>query len=419
MEEECALSCGCGGPSVFDDLHAALGVPPLGVAIRAGRIEWVRASLARGADVNEKFDINVQDHIEIRVRAFERMGRVDPMPPPSEHRDKHDATRPSDELQARLSQALTPLGLYFINGLCQSSVALPQYTQLCPDVDMLEILLDAGASPETLNAAGIAPIHTACQLPRTEYLERLLLRKPSLRDLPASGPYRGWTPLHFAAHSGNVQVVQFLVAAGAPLTKQGTGHTPLDLAKDVSAGLEPGVSDQIAELLQQAQEAPRPPAAKKKAAPAVRAPSSPPSKAKKAAPAVRASKSAESRILPYALGESLAILLMAAAWWWWCGRSWSPPARAPAAGARRRKPRKPPPGASEPSVTPVASPAAATTTEDEAILCCVCLEQPKTHLLFPCGHKCLCAVCVVDFQVHGAVCPICRESVDSTVRVYE
>ena len=191
MEEECALSCGCGGPSVFDDLHAALGVPPLGVAIRAGRIEWVRALLAGGADVNEKFDINVQDHIEIRVRAFERMGRVDPMPPPSEHRDKHDATRPSDELQARLSQALTPLGLYFINGLCQSSVALPQYTQLCPDVDMLEILLDAGASPETLNAAGIAPIHTACQLPRTEYLERLLLRKPSLRDLPASGPYRG------------------------------------------------------------------------------------------------------------------------------------------------------------------------------------------------------------------------------------
>ena len=31
------------------------------------------------------------------------------------------------------------------------------------------------------------------------------------------------------------------------------------------------------------------------------------------------------------------------------------------------------------------------------MLCSVCLTEPKTHLLVPCGHKCLCAACAVPW----------------------
>ena len=55
----------------------------------------------------------------------------------------------------------------------------------------------------------------------------------------------------------------------------------------------------------------------------------------------------------------------------------------------------------------------------ENAMCCMCLSEPKTHLLLPCGHKCVCKDCVTLLSSPGSICPLCRVDVASTVRVYE
>lgn len=53
---------------------------------------------------------------------------------------------------------------------------------------------------------------------------------------------------------------------------------------------------------------------------------------------------------------------------------------------------------------------------DDSTLCVICLEKPKTHLLFPCGHQCLCETCS-EVSV-GHPCPLCRTMCDAVCRVY-
>jgi hypothetical protein len=49
--------------------------------------------------------------------------------------------------------------------------------------------------------------------------------------------------------------------------------------------------------------------------------------------------------------------------------------------------------------------------------CVICLDQPKTHALAPCFHKCLCeACCSRDLP---ALCPICRAPVKSAIRIFD
>lgn len=50
--------------------------------------------------------------------------------------------------------------------------------------------------------------------------------------------------------------------------------------------------------------------------------------------------------------------------------------------------------------------------------CSICLNAAKTHVLTPCGHKCMCDQCARAFCA-GSQCPICRGRVQSVVRVYE
>ncbi len=62
--------------------------------------------------------------------------------------------------------------------------------------------------------------------------------------------------------------------------------------------------------------------------------------------------------------------------------------------------------------------------------CVVCLERPKTHIILPCGHKCLCAQCAADEYApeedgwsrvgkSKTVCPMCREPVAHVQRVWD
>jgi len=53
---------------------------------------------------------------------------------------------------------------------------------------------------------------------------------------------------------------------------------------------------------------------------------------------------------------------------------------------------------------------------DEDDTCVVCMEKPKTHLLVPCGHKCLCEDCS---KKDLKDCPICRKAILQTLKVYQ
>lgn len=56
------------------------------------------------------------------------------------------------------------------------------------------------------------------------------------------------------------------------------------------------------------------------------------------------------------------------------------------------------------------------TAEDEAKLCVVCMDATRTHLIAPCGHKCLCESCSTTF---GTMCPICRTDAMLVCRVFD
>ena len=52
---------------------------------------------------------------------------------------------------------------------------------------------------------------------------------------------------------------------------------------------------------------------------------------------------------------------------------------------------------------------------DEAS-CVVCLDEPKTHALVPCGHQCVCGPC--GRRLVGTICPICRAVVTMHMQVF-
>ena len=57
---------------------------------------------------------------------------------------------------------------------------------------------------------------------------------------------------------------------------------------------------------------------------------------------------------------------------------------------------------------------------EEQALCIVCLERARSHVLLPCGHKCLCAVCAASIMATaGHTCPVCRDTIVHVHRVFE
>jgi len=64
-----------------------------------------------------------------------------------------------------------------------------------------------------------------------------------------------------------------------------------------------------------------------------------------------------------------------------------------------------------------AAPAAASQNPgaDEAALCVVCFEKTKTHMVFPCGHRCLCEGCS---KLMADACPMCRGPIVGICKVF-
>jgi len=50
--------------------------------------------------------------------------------------------------------------------------------------------------------------------------------------------------------------------------------------------------------------------------------------------------------------------------------------------------------------------------------CSVCMDGVNSHVLVPCGHKCVCAGCAELVRTHGA-CPICRTAIVWVCEVFE
>ena len=63
----------------------------------------------------------------------------------------------------------------------------------------------------------------------------------------------------------------------------------------------------------------------------------------------------------------------------------------------------------------VAGAAGGERAEEQLPECVVCLDDEPTHAVLPCGHRCLCAGCLV---AAARECPVCRTPSQGTVRIF-
>ena len=137
------------------------------------------------------------------------------------------------------------------------------------DVEVMRVLLAAGADPLMPNADGTTPLMVAAgvaiwnpgedggSLPgqEDEVLEAVRLLVEQGNDVNAAN-YRGETPLHGAAFRGANNVVEYLVQQGAQLDARTTqGWTPLAIANGLSYSDFYKVQVHTAELLRTRMEA--------------------------------------------------------------------------------------------------------------------------------------------------------------------
>ena len=53
--------------------------------------------------------------------------------------------------------------------------------------------------------------------------------------------------------------------------------------------------------------------------------------------------------------------------------------------------------------------------------CVICMTNPRDTVFYPCGHQCLCEPCAVLFkrQARHQICPICRNRIKDTIKVFK
>lgn len=56
--------------------------------------------------------------------------------------------------------------------------------------------------------------------------------------------------------------------------------------------------------------------------------------------------------------------------------------------------------------------------ERESRLCVVCQDEPKCIILLPCRHLCLCSACSIAITRRRGGCPVCRQHVRETMKVF-
>lgn len=112
------------------------------------------------------------------------------------------------------------------------------------DAPMTDLLLRARAKVNARNLRDETPLMTAAWS-RCEACIAMLLE----RDAVVDNPLAPWTPLHYAAHQGDVRIVEMLLKAGAnPNARSANGTTPLMMGAmsgvaDVARALVKGGAD--------------------------------------------------------------------------------------------------------------------------------------------------------------------------------
>eukprot|EP00439_Symbiodinium_sp_Y106_P064570 s2395_g10.t1 len=51
--------------------------------------------------------------------------------------------------------------------------------------------------------------------------------------------------------------------------------------------------------------------------------------------------------------------------------------------------------------------------------CCACMERRKDAVITPCGHRAVCMSCATILKARGRKCPICRQTIDQVIRVFD
>ena len=108
------------------------------------------------------------------------------------------------------------------------------------DLGIARLLLKGGAEADCANDAGLTPLHVAAALGRREFIEMLVSECGADPNRRCSRVYRDWdggrTPIHYCAHSGDLNCFLSLVALGAdPRAVSSVGWPPLFYACESNA----------------------------------------------------------------------------------------------------------------------------------------------------------------------------------------
>ncbi|XP_034107520.1 tyrosine-protein kinase Shark [Drosophila albomicans] len=96
--------------------------------------------------------------------------------------------------------------------------------------DVLKLLLDAGVQVNSSDAFGCQPLHYACRQKPGSFIRTLIAAQANVEGRNIEN---GYVPLHEAAKHGNLEAVQVLLSAHAPLLpRTSSGEFPFDLAKE-------------------------------------------------------------------------------------------------------------------------------------------------------------------------------------------
>ena len=112
-----------------------------------------------------------------------------------------------------------------VNCLAGDGLSTLQWA-MAADPQILSLLLDKGANPNTKSTEGATPIMNAVQSDKIEHLHILIKNKADLN----AKDNRGFTALHRASEMGRKEMVQILLENGADKNVEAENHTPLSLA---------------------------------------------------------------------------------------------------------------------------------------------------------------------------------------------
>ncbi|SDF52808.1 ankyrin repeat domain-containing protein [Cellulophaga baltica] len=112
-----------------------------------------------------------------------------------------------------------------VNCLAGDGLSTLQWA-MTADSNVLSLLLDKGANPNTRSTEGATPIMNAVQSDKIEHLNILIKNQA---DLNAKDD-RGFTALHRASEMGRKEMVRILLENGANKNVEAENHTPLSLA---------------------------------------------------------------------------------------------------------------------------------------------------------------------------------------------